>query len=91
MYTILFEDKNVQAITTWDYTDDCWLHAPSGLVHADNSTKPSYEKLMSLIHGEWETDLTLITDGEGYIEFEGFKGDYEITSDNGISTTVSLN
>lgn len=90
MYTILFEDKNVQAITTWDYTDDCWLHAPSGLVHSDNSTKPSYDKLMSLIHGEWETDLTLVTDSEGYIEFEGFKGDYEITSEGGISMKVSL-
>lgn len=83
MYSILFADKNVQAITSWDYTDDCWLNAPAGIVRKDNSSKPSFDKLMSLIHGEWETNLTLTTDSEGNISFEGFKGSYEISSDKG--------
>ena len=85
MYSILFEDKNVQAITTWDFTDDCWLNAPAGVVRSNNTCKPSYDKLMSLIHGEWETDLTLTTDSEGYVEFEGFKGNYCISTDKGIA------
>ena len=94
MYSILFEDKNVQAITTWDFTDDCWLNAPAGVVRSNNTCKPSYDKLMSLIHGEWETDLTLMTDAEGYIEFEGFKGNYSISTDKGnvdITLTSDIN
>ena len=90
MYSILFADKNVQAITTWDFTDDCWLNAPAGVVRSDNTPKPSFDKLMSLIHGEWETNLELMTDADGYIEFEGFKGDYKITSSDGIEMTTTL-
>ena len=80
MYTILFEHPLVQAITTWDFTDDCWLHAPSGFLHVDNTEKPSYHALHKLIHEDWSTNVTLQTDGDGMLRLEGFKGSYELTS-----------
>lgn len=81
MYTILFEHPLVEAITTWDFTDDCWLHAPAGLIRTDNSEKPSYHALMSLIHGAWETKEDLVTDADGCIRFTGFKGGYRLDLD----------
>ena len=51
MYSVLFAHPLVQAITTWDFNDGCWLRAPSGLVREDNSPKPAYEALKRLIHG----------------------------------------
>ncbi len=78
MYTILFEHPLVQAITTWDFTDDCWLHAPSGFLHADNTEKPSYHALRKLIHEDWSTNVTLQTDENGRINLEGFQGNYEL-------------
>ena len=89
MYTILFEHPLIQAITTWDFTDDCWLHAPSGFLHKDNTEKPSYHALRKLIHEDWSTNVTLQTDENGNMQLEGFKGNYELTS-GGLSATLDL-
>ncbi len=89
MYSVLFSHPLVEAITTWDFNDGCWLKAPSGFVHEDNSEKPSYHALMKLIHGDWETHMTLRTDEDGYLSFDGFKGGYTITSD-GAGADLSL-
>ncbi len=85
MYTVLFSHPLVEAITTWDFNDGCWLKAPSGFVHEDNSLKPSYEALKQLIHGDWETHQVLTADGEGRVSFTGFKGDYMVSTDAGTA------
>ena len=79
MYSTLFAHPLVEAITTWDFTDGCWLGAPSGLLRQDNSVKPAYEALKALIHGEWETHTQLTTDAEGRLDFTGFKGEYTLS------------
>ena len=89
MYSILFSHPSVEAITTWDFNDGCWLKAPSGFVHEDNSEKPSYHALRGLIHGDWETHETLTTDGDGYVSFSGFKGGYTVQAETG-STGFTL-
>ena len=48
-------------------------------MRADNSEKPSYKTLASLIHGAWETHDEGITDENGVISFTGFKGGYKIS------------
>ena len=83
MYRTLFAHPLVEAITSWDFHDDAWLHAPAGLVRTDNSEKPSYQVLKDLIHGEWETHQELVTDENGYVDFEGFKGGYKLTGNAG--------
>ena len=85
MYTVLFSHPLVEAITTWDFNDGCWLKAPSGFVRQDNSEKPSYHALHGLIHGDWETHETLTADGEGRISFTGFKGGYTLRTDAGAA------
>ncbi len=90
MYTTLFRHPLVEAITTWDFNDGCWLKAPSGFVRQDNSEKPSYFALQKLIHGDWETHERLTTDGEGYVSFSGFKGGYTVSAD-GRKGTFDLN
>ena len=79
MYSTLFAHPLVEAITTWDFTDGCWLGAPSGLLGQDNSVKPAYEALKALIHGNWETHTQLTTDAEGRLDFTGFKGEYTLS------------
>ena len=90
MYSILFAHPLVEAITTWDFNDGCWLKAPSGFVHEDNTEKPSYFALKQLIHGDWETHETLVTDDEGFLSFTGFKGSYTLSTGAG-SAAVLLN
>ena len=78
MYVRLWEEPLVEAITGWDFADGAWLHAPSGLVREDNSIKPSYLKLKSLIHDTWTTKGSAVTDENGAFVLEGYKGDYEL-------------
>ena len=89
MYTILFSHPLVEAITTWDFNDGCWLKAPSGFVHEDNREKPSYYALQKLIHGEWETHETLVSDDNGIITLTGFKGGYTLRTAAG-SAEITL-
>ncbi len=81
MYRILFSHPLVEAITTWDFTDGAWLNAPAGFIRKDGTAKPSYDVLKKLIKDEWWTDTTVITDDEGYAVVEGFKGEYQISTD----------
>ena len=90
MYSVLFAHPLVEAVTTWDFNDGCWLKAPSGFVHEDNSEKPSYYALKELIHGNWETHEILTTDEDGFVSFSGFKGKYSIHAEHG-SAEFSLN
>ena len=83
MYSVLFAHPLVEAITTWDFNDGCWLKAPSGFVREDNSEKPSYAALRDLIHGAWETHITLKTNEDGWIDLEGFKGNYALKTSRG--------
>ena len=87
MYRILFAHPLVKAVTGWDFTDGMWLNAPSGVVRRDGSVKPSYELLDHLINHEWHTDETVITDGEGMVTVQGFKGGYELIPED-ISVTL---
>ena len=90
IYRILFSHPLVKAVTNWDFRDGAWLKAPGGLIRKDNSIKPSYEKLKNLIRNEWWTDTEVITDSEGFVEIDAFKGDYLISCDD-LQVAISLN
>ncbi len=79
MYETLFSHPLVEAVTTWDFIDGGWLRAPSGFVRADDTEKPSYQALKSLIHGRWETHAQAVTDENGFLTFKGFKGGYTLS------------
>ena len=90
MYRILFADPNIKAITGWDFADGAWLGAPSGLVTIDNRCKPAYNKLLSLVKGEWWTKGEVIrTNSEGLVNIKGTKGTYEIEGAEGVITLGS--
>ena len=88
MYTILFEHPLVEAITGWDFADGAWLHAPSGLIREDNTCKPSYFELQRLIKEEWTSKGNVKTDENGYAEISGFKGEYEVSANQGQATVT---
>ena len=87
MYRILFADPNIKAITGWDFADGAWLNAPSGLITKDNRCKPAYERLLSLVKGEWWTkDQVIRTNSEGFVTVSGTKGTYKINGSDDVIT-----
>ena len=85
LYTLIFSHPAVQAFTWFNLVDYGWLGAPGGLLHADLSPKPAYEKLHSLIKGEWWTETTAETNGKGRASVRAFYGDYAITAQCGAA------
>lgn len=81
-YRTLVSHPLVEAITYWGLSDrGMWLKAPGGLLYEDGTKKPSYDRLHSLIKGEWWlAPTTLRTDADGRVDVSGFKGDYRLTA-----------
>ncbi|GAB2465971.1 endo-1,4-beta-xylanase [Xylanimonas ulmi] len=84
-YRTLVSHPQVEAITYWGLGDrGMWLGAPGGLLREDGAPKPSYERLRSLIRGEWWTaPTTLRTDAAGRVEVGGFRGAYRVSAQGG--------
>ncbi|MCQ2534181.1 MAG: endo-1,4-beta-xylanase [Clostridia bacterium] len=88
MMRIIFSAPTVQGMTYWDFGDGAWLNAPSGLVRKDNSVKPVYNMYDNLVNNEWSTNVDLVTDENGIVKFNGFKGDYIFDVEGKKATSV---
>lgn len=76
---LVFGTPSATTFMMWGFwANDVWSAAPlAALMDANwNQTLPgvTYDALMS----EWDTDVTLLVDPNGRIDFSGFYGDYEI-------------
>jgi endo-1,4-beta-xylanase len=79
-YTALFAHPAVQAITWWDFSDlGAWQRAPAGWLRRDMSPKPVYDRLMSLIKGDWWTKTQGATDAQGQVKVRVFYGNHRLT------------
>ena len=79
-YTLLFSHPAVEAITWWDLMDGGWQGAPAGLIRADLSPKPAFQRLLALVKGKWWTRAALRTEADGRCRIRGFLGDYQVTA-----------
>ena len=86
LYTVCFGHEAVEGVVYWNVPDG-YAYAPEGvnwnenackggLWHHDLTPKKSAERLYDLFNKKWHTDLELVTDKNGYVEFRGFYGDY---------------
>lgn len=80
VYTELFAQPMVAAITWWDLSDEgAWRGAPAGLLDRQMQPKPAYEVLDRLINQDWRTGrLQGATDADGAFAARVFRGDYAI-------------
>ena len=49
-----------------------------GLLRFDLSPKPAYNRIRELLKERWHTEAEIYTDENGFAEFRGFYGDYEL-------------
>lgn len=79
-YRVLFSHPALRAITWWDFSDrGAWMGAPAGLVRADLTPKPAYDRLLRLLKQVWWTDAHGKTDAQGRCEVRAFYGEHEVT------------
>jgi GH35 family endo-1,4-beta-xylanase len=78
-FRLTFGHPGTASINWWGLSDnDIWLPG-GGLVDERMRPKPVYERLRKLIHEEWKTRTSAVTDAEGTAAFRGFLGQYDVT------------
>ena len=85
IYSVWFSHPSVDTIVYWNTVEGyAYAGSPSwdenrcrgALFHHDLTPKKSALILKKLFNEIWHTDIELITDENGYVEFRGFYGDY---------------
>jgi hypothetical protein len=80
-YTTLFAHPAAQALTWWDFSDaGAWQGAAAGFFRKDMSAKPVYDRLLSLIKGEWWTKTEGRTNASGEFATRAFFGTHRLTA-----------
>ncbi len=87
-YRLLFSHPAVESIGWWNLVDGDWDRHPGGLLRADLSPKPAYERLLRLIRGVWHTRAAMTTGPDGTAAFRGFAGRYRVTVRRGTQSTT---
>jgi endo-1,4-beta-xylanase len=93
LYRALFSNRNVSGIFWRDFSDrGAFMGAPDGLLRADGTPKPAYNRLANLIRKEWWTNSSSLCDQKGITTTVAFFGDYKVTvrDDKGHITRGTL-
>lgn len=83
-FSIWFSHPAVDAVVYWNTIDGytfvskAWNenNCRGGLWHHDLTPKKAAVMLKKLFGEIWHTEMELVTDAEGYVEFRGFYGEY---------------
>ncbi len=86
LYTLWFSSKNVESTIYWNTVCNSAYVSPqfdenrarAGIFNRDLTPKKAALMFKKLFKEEWHTDVELVSDEGGKIEFEGYYGDYEL-------------
>ena len=76
--TLVFSHPKTVGIVMWGFWERNHWRPDAALFNADWSLRPHGEMWYQLVHGDWWTDETWMSDENGKIILRGFHGDYEI-------------
>lgn len=99
LYSVFFSHEMVDTLVYWNVPDGYAWAPPGrawnenkcrgGLLHHDMTPKKSFTVIKDLFGKTWRTELELVTDEDGYVEFDGFYGMYELESE-GDKTVIGI-
>lgn len=91
MMRIAFSHPSVDEFLFWGFWDSRHWIPGAGLFDVNKNRKQAADSVYSLIHEKWTTDVTLNTDENGFVDFRGFYGKYEVlVNDCGHIVETSL-
>lgn len=77
-YEVCFAHPAVEAVSWWDFSDvGAWVPG-GGMLRADCTPKPAYERLRKLIKEAWWTQAEGRTDKSGRFSLRGYHGLYQV-------------
>ena len=91
LYRLWFSIPGMESVVYWNTVDGMAYIKPDGistenrvhggLFHRDLTPKKAALALKELFEEEWHTDLELVTDENGKVDFRGFYGDYVLQAE----------
>jgi GH35 family endo-1,4-beta-xylanase len=78
LFTLGFGHAACESVVLWAFWDGSSWRKRGGIVELDFTPKLAYRALEDLIRREWQTELELVTDGEGKAAGRGFYGKYRL-------------
>jgi GH35 family endo-1,4-beta-xylanase len=90
-YRVCFAHPKVKAISWWDLSDNgAWLPG-GGMLRANLTPKPVYDRLKNLIHNEWRTNVNGTSNAQGRYLVDAFHGKYSVkVTINGVAHNTTL-
>lgn len=99
LYSVFFSHESIDTLVYWNVPDG-YAFAPAGrnwnenncrggLLHRDMTPKKAFLAMQEMFGKTWHTSLELVTDEDGYVEFDGFYGTYELETE-GDKTIVGI-
>ncbi|WP_434521135.1 endo-1,4-beta-xylanase [Halorubrum sp. AS12] len=91
--TALFSKERVEGVVSWGFWEEDHWRPTGAYFDSDWTLRENGEQYLDLVFGEWWTEETGETDGDGTYATRGFKGDYRITAEKGAlsgETTVTV-
>ncbi len=74
----VFSEPQIYGFTMWGAWDGSQWRKNGPLFEEDWDLKPSGQAWLDLVHGEWWTDTTLVTDESGIFDLLAFKGTHTV-------------
>jgi GH35 family endo-1,4-beta-xylanase len=82
-YKLCFSHPAMEGLIWWDLSDaGSWLE-DGGLLGEDMTPKPVYNALDQLINHDWRTFGNQFSNASGWVGFNGFYGQYNVSVQNG--------
>jgi hypothetical protein len=78
IFTLAFAHPDVHSISWWDVMDTKSSVISGGLLRADGSPKPVFERLSALLDKWTRHTVKGTTNADGQVELSGFGGDYVV-------------
>ncbi|CDK38583.1 endo-1,4-beta-xylanase [Halorubrum sp. AJ67] len=87
--TMAFSKEAVEGVLSWGFWEDDHWRPTGAYFDSDWTLRENGEQYFDLVFGEWWTEESGETDGDGTYATGGFKGEYRITAEKGaLSETV---
>ena len=79
MMRLCFSHPSIEGFVFWGLTEPTWVpESIANVIREDKTSKIAADTVYNLIHKEWTTNVTGLTDVNGKRALKGYYGDYDV-------------
>jgi len=87
--TALFSHPNVHGVMLWGFWEGRHWRPDAAMFEKDWTPRPAAHAWIDLVHKEWKTDVSVMTDDQGLARVRGFCGEYDLHVSHGRASIAA--